>query len=272
MGKIVSEVPPTKSQGAELPPQSLKHPPPTELITGGGRLPKFKSKPYIIGLICLIFLSGVALVAVLNSPAKDTGHPLTPAKKKPSSATTPSLLNGVLVDPKIADRHPVAVMIENSQDARPQTGLTDADIVYEAVTEGGITRYMAIYSQKYPTNAGPVRSARSYFIDWLADYDAFYAHAGGSPTALSRIREYGLKDYPHSGEAYTRRAQAGLASEHTLYVNVEKIFQLGTSKKGWPSTRQTKAWLFKAPAHTATALANSVAGKFSSASFDVLWR
>jgi len=181
-----------------------------------------------------------------------------------------SLTNGVKVSPDIANRHPVAVMIENSQVARPQAGLTSADIVYEAVTEGGITRFMGIYSQNYPDQAGPVRSARSYFIDWLSEYDAFYAHAGGSPTALGRISDYGIKDYPHSNDAYTRIRQAGVSSEHTLFVDVSKIFNFGIEKKNWPKTFNTKSWLFKDPEQVATTN-TKLSIDFSSAPFVVDW-
>ncbi len=80
-------------------------------------------------------------------------------------------------------RRPLAIMIENHADSRPQSGLSRADIVYEAVAEGGITRFMGIfycdiaYSQ---TKVAPVRSARTYFLPWVLEYDALYNHVGGA--------------------------------------------------------------------------------------------
>ncbi len=189
----------------------------------------------------------------------------------PPPTELPHLLNGVVVSTEIYNRHPVAVMIENSQAARPQTGLTDADLVYEIVTEGGITRFMGVYSQNLPTKAGPVRSARSYFIDYLSEYDAFYAHAGGSPTALARIGQYGIKDYPHSSDAYHREPRRGVGSEHTLFVDVSKIFKFGVEKKGWPATVDFKPWLFKDPSAT-PAPASTVKLVFSAAQFNVNWK
>ncbi len=180
------------------------------------------------------------------------------------------LITGVKVAPGSHNYHPVAVMIENSTAARPQAGLTSADLVYEIVTEGGITRFMGIYSSNFPTKAGPVRSARSYFIDYLSEFDAFYAHAGGSPTAIERIRQYGIKDYPHSADAYWREPRRGVASEHTLFTDVSKIYNFGVSKKGWDPRAEFKTWLFKDPSATPAATA-TVTINFSSGQFNTVW-
>lgn len=79
---------------------------------------------------------------------------------------------------------PLAVMIENSPDARPQSGLSGADMVYEAVAEGGVTRFMAmVYCEAVSrdTLLAPVRSARSYFVEWASGYNRpIYAHIGGA--------------------------------------------------------------------------------------------
>lgn len=219
-------------------------------------------------IIFIIAVAGVFWFITKPAPTDDTPGVIT--KKKSPTTLVASLTNGVIVSSDIANRHPVAVMIENSPDARPQAGLTSADIVYEAVTEGGITRFMGIFSQTYPTKAGPVRSARSYFIDWLSEYDAFYAHAGGSPTALARISSYGIKDYPHSNDAYVRIPQAGIASEHTLFVDVSKIYNLGVSNKKWPATSETASWKFK-EAVKVFGTVPIINLNFSSGQFQVVW-
>jgi hypothetical protein len=80
-------------------------------------------------------------------------------------------------------RRPLAVMIENSIDARPQSGLSYADIIYEAIAEGGITRFMSVNYcgiAAYNIGLAPVRSARTYFVDWVSEYDALYNHVGGA--------------------------------------------------------------------------------------------
>lgn len=78
---------------------------------------------------------------------------------------------------------PALVMVENSTDARPQSGLSSADIVYEAVAEGGITRFMGVFycgAVANPGKVAPVRSARIYFVNLAAEYNApIYVHVGG---------------------------------------------------------------------------------------------
>ena len=85
-------------------------------------------------------------------------------------------------------------MVENSLAARPQSGLSQAGVVFEALAEGGVTRFMALYQDTTPTNVGPIRSARPYFIEWAMGFDAAYAHVGGSPVALSDIKAWNVQD------------------------------------------------------------------------------
>ncbi len=144
-------------------------------------------------------------------------------------------LNGALHTQAEADiwstRRPLMVMIENHSDSRPQSGLSNADIIYEAVAEGGITRFMAVFycavlrgsSQKY--DVGPVRSARSYFLDLASEYGDFplYTHVGGANCSAP-------KDEAGQSLACTtdRRAMA-----------VEQISQYGWMNKGsWSDLSQ----------------------------------
>ena len=84
---------------------------------------------------------------------------------------------------------PLAVMIENHPAARPQSGLGEADVVYEALTEGGITRFLAIYRNDNVARIGPVRSARPHFIDLMQAYDPVYVHCGQSWAAEKVLAE-----------------------------------------------------------------------------------
>src|SRR3989304_3238868 len=93
-------------------------------------------------------------------------------------ATGPTLICGVLVSPaelpEIQSRLPLAIMIDNLATARPQVGLVKADLVFEAVAEGGITRFLAVFWRNKPGRIMPVRSARVYYMDWAAELDALY--------------------------------------------------------------------------------------------------
>src|SRR5579859_5665563 len=88
----------------------------------------------------------------------------------------------VVVPPSLAG---LAVMIENQADARPQSGLTTADVVYEALAEGGITRFIAVYLSADAPVVGPVRSLRHYFAFMAADYGADVVHIGASPEGFA---------------------------------------------------------------------------------------
>lgn len=92
----------------------------------------------------------------------------------------------IAVDSSDSQPLPIGVMIENLVTIRPQYGLAAASVVYEALVEGGITRFLAIYPTLPDTMAklGPIRSTRSYFVDWVEEYGAVYAYVGGSPEAL----------------------------------------------------------------------------------------
>jgi hypothetical protein len=79
----------------------------------------------------------------------------------------------------------LAIMIENQADARPQTGLTSADVVYEALAEGGITRFISVFLRNDAPVVGPVRSLRHYFAFFAADYGADVVHIGASPEGFA---------------------------------------------------------------------------------------
>lgn len=105
-----------------------------------------------------------------------------------------SILTGLPVEEAVMSKRPIAVMIDNHIGARPQSGLADAEVVFEILAEGNITRYMAILQETDLNSIGPVRSARPYFIDKALEFDALYVHVGGSLAALSDISEFNMAD------------------------------------------------------------------------------
>jgi hypothetical protein len=100
-------------------------------------------------------------------------------------------LTGRLVTAEVAARRPIAVMVDDLRAARPQSGFSDASVVWHAPAEGGIPRYMLVFGEGDPPSVGPVRSARDYYIAWAAEWAAVYVHVGGSPGALKLLREQG---------------------------------------------------------------------------------
>lgn len=150
-------------------------------------------------------------------------------------------------------RRPLAVMIENSQDARPQSGLSKADIVFELVAEGGITRFMAMYycdAQKDDVLLAPIRSARTYYINLASGFNLpMYVHVGGANDdstpethALNQIDSYGWAQnndinqfsvgYPTFIRDYNRLPGKEIATEHTMTTTTEKLWAIA-KKRGW---------------------------------------
>lgn len=186
----------------------------------------------MIALAVALFLV-VGAIAAKSYNKKDAN---IPGAKKIVATKTPELatcmLDGQRYAPDKANRHPLAVIIENHGDARPQSGLSEAAVVYEAITEGGITRYLAIFGPKDVKELGPIRSARLFFMDWLKEYDAFFAHAGGNEDALANIAGYSIKDLNHASAFFYRDNKGrSVASEHTLYSSTEKLYEYAKSKK-----------------------------------------
>lgn len=139
--------------------------------------------------------------------------------------------------------YPVAVMIDNASLARPQSGLQAASVVYEALVEGGITRFMAIFDQGKVDQIGPVRSARPYFVSWLAEYDAAYAHAGGSPEALGDIKKDRVHDINGIGNAAKAFARdRSRPAPHNLYTSSFNLYTVTQSLKLGYDDADIEAW------------------------------
>jgi hypothetical protein len=173
---------------------------------------------------------------------------------QPKTAECP--LNGVMYTDAEkgvwSKERPLAVMIENHSEARPQSGLSRADVVYEAVAEGGVTRFMGVFYcgiAAEGTLLAPVRSARTYFLPWVLEYDALYNHVGGAGNcndttvderakALCQIREYGIKDMDQFGISFPicyrnyDRLDHTVATEHTMVCDSNKLMKLA-SERGW---------------------------------------
>lgn len=181
--------------------------------------------------IGLIVLSGAGLMVWLNSVTIDyTGDNSVVTKKDPVYY---SPLTGLKVkDEAATTRRVTAIMIENSTDARPQSGLKQSGVIFEAVAEGGISRFLVLYQQERPGLVGPVRSLRPYYVEWAAPFDASVAHVGGSYRSLQMIRsgKYGADiDQFFNPAAYWRATDR--YAPHNVYTDFAHIDSLNKSKK-----------------------------------------
>jgi hypothetical protein len=154
-----------------------------------------------------------------------------PAVTQPAAEPLTSTLSGLpITDAAINDRPVTAVMIENSTDARPQAGLNDASVVFEAVAEGGITRFLTLWQDTAPEAIGPVRSVRPYYLQWLMGFDASVAHVGGSGDALRMIKDLGVKDLDqfHNTGPYWRVSNR--YAPHNMFTSIPKLQALEAQK------------------------------------------
>lgn len=217
----------------------------------------------LAGLGLYLITTGISYTLFSKAPLISSGAPTTPAEtakktndydalefdpSKPKTQECP--LNGVKYSKEQRnwwEKHrPLGIMIENSTDSRPQSGVWFADVVYEAIAEGGITRFLAVYHCQDAGIVGPVRSARTYFLDFISEYGSYplYAHVGGANTpgpanALGQIVDYGWNVYNDLnqfsiGFPTFRRDESRLgrpvATEHTMYSTTSKLWAVGAQR------------------------------------------
>ncbi|HAC56617.1 TPA: DUF3048 domain-containing protein [Candidatus Saccharibacteria bacterium] len=194
---------------------------------------------YFVAAVGILLATGLTVIAWMwQQPVAQTPTIYATAKPEPEPPKYYSPLTGaVFTDEAPTKRHVTAVMIENSPDARPQSGLKEAGIVYEAIAEGGITRFLALYQESRPGLVGPVRSVRPYYVEWGAAYDPGVAHIGGSRNALSMIRsgQYGVDlDQFFNAGAYWRAKDR--YAPHNVYTNFDRLDALSSKKNKTAST------------------------------------
>lgn len=117
----------------------------------------------------------------------------------------------------------LAIMIDNAKDSRPQSGLDKANVVYEVLAEGGITRFLAIFATLDADKVGPVRSARPYFITKTIEHNAIYVHAGESPDAAIFIREERIDDINELVHFQPFWRTSDRKAPHNLYTSTDRL-------------------------------------------------
>ena len=150
-----------------------------------------------------------------------------------------SPLTGSEVKNEAATKQAVtAIMIENSPASRPQSGLKESGVVFEAIAEGGITRFLVLYQQEKPKLVGPVRSVRMYYVDWVAAFNASVAHVGGSAKALREVRNGKYRDIDQFFNSSTYWRATDRYAPHNVYTNFKRIDALN-AKKGFKTSTFT---------------------------------
>lgn len=230
----------------------------------------------IIGLVLYLLATGISYAGFSYAAkrpqtqvatATPTVTPADPYDPDPSIPRTEACpINGKMYTKGEREvwekRRPLAVMIENHEEARPQSGISRADVVYEAVAEGGITRFMGIFYCGVANRnvlLAPVRSARTYFLPWVLEYDALYNHVGGAGNcddgtvddrakALCQIDMWKIKDMDQFGLPFKETDAAGkrvsvcyrnydrldhpVATEHTMVCETNGLYAVA-AKRDW---------------------------------------
>ncbi len=197
-----------------------------------------KKSTILISLVILLAIAGGGWLIFQKLNKQPTEEP--PIAEKPKVEEPPkkyySRLSGVEVESEeISNKPVIGVMVENSPNARPQSGLQESGVVFEAIAEAGITRFLALYQNEAPELIGPVRSVREYYIDWAGSFDSSLAHVGGSHAALQRMRDGQHKDIDQFFNAGLFWRSADRYAPHNVYTNFNNLSSFHQSNN-WNSS------------------------------------
>ena len=217
-------------------------------------------------------VAGVTLAAFSGGGSASEALPPTPGATAtatrtntptatPEASPTPIKHAGILDGMPMTDEEwearkdtlPLAVMIDNTSNANPHAGLVDADLVYEAFVEGGITRLMAVFWRLDAARILPVRSARTPFVNWVTELGAMYGHAGGAITdneanAIGQIAELEIKDLnafsPVSSNYYYR--DSSRYGPYDLATSTSYLRE-AAAQLGYAGPPTVASWPFREP-------------------------
>lgn len=214
-------------------------------------------KKGILGLITILVLAGIGGFIYFNKTKTSTNTPGDVSElnveekvenKEEEEIVEPEPEKNINIF-KGSDRA-MAFMIDNNKNAQPQASLNFTYMVYEIIVEGGETRLMALFKGAECDTVGPIRSARHYFLDYVMENDAIYAHLGLSPQAQSQMPQYGINNI--NGQSYdTGKARTPSSlywrakhkkAPHNAYTNTSSILEIAKSK-GYRVTSDKKSVL-----------------------------
>ncbi|MEH7107747.1 DUF3048 domain-containing protein [Bacillus sp. JJ1764] len=198
----------------------------------------------------LLLFSGCSKKETVNGSVKGDKNENKVIEEEPKQEESYYFpLTGVQSETK-TDGRAVAVMINNHPKARPQSGLNKADIVYEILAEGDITRFMAVFQSEKPTNIGPVRSARDYYIELAKGFKALYIAHGYSPEAQKMLNNNyvdNLNGMVYDGTLFKRSTTR--QAPHNSYITYENILK-GVELKHYKMDQTPPAFTFMKPEDT----------------------
>ena len=202
-------------------------------------------------LLSIMLMAGCSSNSASNTPLEQPPAEEVVVPEETESTEELSAYRAALTGLPIEEEstvRPLAVMINNAPAARPQSGLTEADVIYEVLAEGGITRLVAIFQSNNTDIAiGPIRSIRPYLIDIGDSYSGILVHAGGSPAAYGILQKQKKADMDEIGNAgsYFWR-ESSRKAPHNLYSSVQKLRE-GADKLGYSIETELPLMTFREP-------------------------
>jgi hypothetical protein len=224
-----------------------------------------------------------------DNPTNTPGNTNTPTQP-PVPQFVESPINGKKIDGKryeeIKSRPPLAVIVQNSTEARPQVGINQADVVYETLAEGGITRWLAIYWSQDAEKIMSVRSLRKYFADITGDYKNVvlmhigYAEGATNVNAMTSVNVNKIKDLGFRADSFFRDqvCQKTKAQEHCAYTSTSTLWNLAKASNWNADINAMQRWKFKEDNSQVNANGADLAAfttnfsSLSSGSYSVTWK
>lgn len=199
-------------------------------LEGMGTMDNWRKKGILLFLISSILATGVGCSKKdHNEPEKNVTIEVGEIEEveeviEPKIEGVASVLSGLYAPEEKVNRRPIAVVFDNQTGARPQAGLIDAEIAYEFLAEGNITRYLGIFLINEPEVIGSIRSARPYFIEKALEFDSYFVHVGGSDQAFADIKTKGVADIDamsRGNDVFWRKNHKKIP--HNMYSSYEAI-------------------------------------------------
>ena len=183
--------------------------------------------PGIIGIIGGVICLVLALILPTNS-APDIDFPEIPSKNTENKVY--SDLTGLEISAEFKNAPAFCIQTPNGTDgARPQAGLNQAGVVFEAIAESGITRFAAIYQNPSSAVIGPIRSLRLYYLQWDTPFNCTIVHAGGADDALAAVKDSKYRDLTEN-YSYMYRGTAGNRLWNNLFTTATNLKQMNTDR------------------------------------------
>ena len=184
-------------------------------------------------ILLLIFIIGCSKNedVVEDNESNDNNHEENEIEQQEPTFSDTFPLTGIATN-EDTDQRIVSVMINNHPVARPQSGLSQADIVFEILAEGGITRFLALFQSEQPEIVGPVRSAREYYFELARDYDALYVFHGAANFVYDMIRDRGVENLNgavHDNDGHLFKRESFRKAPHNSYLLYDAVYDVAES-------------------------------------------